>query len=63
LCSKKSQVGVKNPKLLKKIKNKAIQQAWNNNFTQNNFYNFTYSPKQFIKQDGLVKPWLDITET
>jgi len=25
----------------KKMKNKVIQEAWNNNFTQNNFYNFT----------------------
>jgi len=27
----------KDPKLIKKMKNKVIQQAWNNNFTQNNF--------------------------
>jgi len=44
----KSQVGVKNPKLMKKIKNKAIKQAWNNNFTQNIFYNFT-----IIRQNSL----------
>jgi len=37
LCSKISQVGVKNPKLITKLKNKVIQQAWNNEFTQNNF--------------------------
>jgi len=46
--SKKSQVGVKNPKLMKKMKNKVIQQAWNNNFTHSNFYNFTV-----IRQNSL----------
>jgi len=44
----KSQVGVKNPKLMKRMTNKAIKQVWDNKFTHNNFYNFT-----IIRQNSL----------
>jgi len=45
------------------MKNKVIQQAWDNNFTHNNFYNYTFIRKNSYQTRLISKKLKIITET